>query len=85
MERTISHATVVAALLLSLLVTACSDLFMDEAASLQAAREYLEKREVNAAAIELRNVLQANPGNAEARYLLAKINLERGDDLAAAK
>jgi len=66
------------------LVTACST-GMDEAESLGKAREYYQKRDLMAASIELKNVLQANPRSAEARFLLGSINLQIGDATSAEK
>jgi len=66
------------------LLTACST-GMDEAASLGKAREYYQQRDLMAASIELKNVLQANPQNAEARFLLGSINLKIGDAASAEK
>jgi hypothetical protein len=62
-------------LLLSL--PACGDMSLDEQQTLQKAHDYLADRKVNAAAIELRNTLKADPDNAEARYLLAGIKKGR--------
>jgi len=51
----------------------------------ESAKDYMAKNQVRATAIELKNALQLNPKNAEARYLLAKVNLEAGDMPAAEK
>jgi putative PEP-CTERM system TPR-repeat lipoprotein len=72
-------------ILSSLALHGCSDLFLDEQQTLQRAHDYLADRKVNAAAIELRNTLKADPDNAEARYLLAGINLDFGDYATAKK
>jgi len=66
-------------LLLALLVTACGYFGLDEDQLLQRARQYMQEREYKAAAIEVRNTLQKNPDNAEARYLLGEITLDYGD------
>ena len=66
-------------------VLSCSDLSVDENALMTAARTYLENNEIGAAAIELRNVLQQNPDNAEARFLLARVSLDVGDFETAEK
>ena len=66
-------------------ISNCSDQAADEQQSLQAAKAYLEKRDLAAASLELRNTLLANAKNAEARYLLAGINLETGDIESAKK
>lgn len=71
--------------LLVLPLLACSDWFQDEQQLMQKAADYLANRNFNAAVIELKNVLQANPDNARARYLLAGINLDYGDYETAAK
>ena len=84
-HRVCLHARVILMFMSALLVTACSDFSIDEEKTLQLARGYLETREFNAAGIELRNTLQENPDNAEARYLLASINLDYGDYATAAK
>ena len=52
---------------------------------IDSARSYMEENQVRAASIQLKNVLQANPKNAEARYLLGQINLQVGDYASAEK
>jgi len=49
------------------------------------ARDYLAKNEDAAAVIQLRNVLQKNPQNGEARLLLGTTLLRQGDAVAAEK
>jgi putative PEP-CTERM system TPR-repeat lipoprotein len=67
------------AVLLSLVMVACGNFGMNEEQLLQRARQYMQEREYRAAAIEIRNTLQKNPENAEARYLLGVITLDYGD------
>ncbi len=50
---------------------------------LTSARAYLAKHDTAAASIELKNLLQQNPQSGEARLLLGKIQLERGDAAGA--
>ena len=69
----------------SLFMVACGGIDVDDRQLVERAKGYLEKNDVNAAAIELRNALQSNPGNAEARYLLGRISLNFGDFPTAAK
>lgn len=58
---------------------------MTEQQMLENSRTYLEKNELMAASIELRNTLQKNRENAEARFLLGTINLVLGDLASAEK
>ncbi len=51
----------------------------------QVAKEYSAQNKMREAALELKNALQINPENAEARYLLGRINLDLGDTAAAEK
>jgi len=49
------------------------------------AKNYMAKRQVSEATIELKNALQTNPKNAEARYLLAEVSMQIGDLASAEK
>ncbi|HDZ78537.1 MAG TPA: PEP-CTERM system TPR-repeat protein PrsT, partial [Gammaproteobacteria bacterium] len=49
------------------------------------AQEYFDAGKMNAAAIELKNVLKENPDNPRARLLLGKLHIETGDLAAAEK
>jgi len=49
------------------------------------ARAYFDKGEVNAAVIQLKNALLADPANKEARLLLGKVYLQKKDGLSAEK
>jgi len=62
---------------LSILVVGCS---RDDPASLVAsARKYIAKRDFSVSIIQLKNALQKEPENTEARYLLGLSFLESGD------
>ena len=68
-----------------LTVIACDNAGMSEQQMLQNAKTYMDKGELMAASLELRNTLQKNSKNAEARYLLGSINLKIGDLVSAEK
>ena len=68
-----------------LIVIACDHTGMSEQQMLQNAKAHLDKGELMAASIELRNTLKKNNENAEARYLLGSINLKVGDLTSAEK
>ncbi len=52
---------------------------------LQNAKEYLAQNDRAAALVELKNAVQKNPANAEARWLLGKMYFESGDVASAKK
>ncbi|MCG6939545.1 MAG: PEP-CTERM system TPR-repeat protein PrsT [Gammaproteobacteria bacterium] len=70
--------------LICLALVSCST-GMNEQQMLQNAKSYLSKQELMAASIELRNTLQKNRENAEARYLLGTIYMQIGDLPSAEK
>ena len=66
------------------LLFACND-GMTESQHLLQAKEFADKGELKAASIELKNVLQKNPDNPQARMELGKLYLKIGDMAAAEK
>ncbi len=70
----------VCALLLTL-IQACSP--ETEASLLASARSHLEKKDLPAAAIQLKKLLQRRPASGEARYLLGRTLLQSGDARSA--
>jgi len=70
------------ALLAGALMAGCSDSPTDLVGS---AKTFVEKGDRNAAMIQLKNALQANPDLAEARYLLGEIYFDRGEMANALK
>jgi putative PEP-CTERM system TPR-repeat lipoprotein len=72
-------------LLLLIASLAGADLAAGEANRLEEAKKYLAKGEAKAAVIELKNLLQQEPGNVEARLMIAEIYLKTGDGPGAAK
>ncbi len=76
MTRTPRLRPLAAALAATALLAACGG--PSEAELLASARTYIEQRDHNAAIIQLKAALQANPQQAEARYLLGKALLDTG-------
>ena len=72
---------VLAALGLSLGLAGCSG--EPQGNLLESARKHIEKKDTKGAVIELKNLLQKNPDDAEGRYLLGKLMLDAGEDAAA--
>ncbi len=52
---------------------------------LQDAQDYLKKKDVNAAVIQLKNALKADPGNVPARRMLGEVYLDVGNGVYAEK
>lgn len=67
-----------------LLVVGCQEQLSD-AEYIARARQHQQKGELKTAVIELKNALQHNPNNAEARLLLGQIYVRQGDGAAAQK
>jgi len=78
---------VAAAMLLSAAVVGLSACGKNETSQslTEDARQYQQKGDVKAAIIQLKNALQKNPNDAEARYALGMIYLQTGDSLSAQK
>jgi putative PEP-CTERM system TPR-repeat lipoprotein len=74
-------STVFPALLCAVMLAGCGD--DSPQRRLASAKEYLQKGDINAAVIEVKNALQANPDLGEARYLLGTAMLQEGNAVAA--
>jgi putative PEP-CTERM system TPR-repeat lipoprotein len=82
-HRKIPLAGLATALILATALAGCE---RQSAAELRAeARQYQQKGETSSALIVLKNALEADPDDAEARHLLAQAYLETGDALTAEK
>ncbi|ATE59090.1 XrtA/PEP-CTERM system TPR-repeat protein PrsT [Thauera sinica] len=73
---------VAAAVLSALLLAACTD---SPEAMVASAKSYLEKKDLDAASIQLKNALQENANLVDARFLLGRVNLEQGNVPGAVK
>ena len=80
-----SHIQQAVMCFLLLMLTACGGFGMNDQQLLERAAEHTSNGEIQAAVIELKNVLQRSPDNAEARYRLASIYLEYEDFPAATR
>jgi len=69
----------------STLIGGCSDSKIESQKLVNEAKQYIEKRDLRAATIELKNALQENTENGEARFLLGQLYLEMGDMSSAEK
>jgi len=73
-------------LVLMVVVTGCDGFNSNtDAEYVTRAQEYLDKDEVQPAAIELKNALSQNPDNPQARWLLGKLYLDTGNGPGAEK
>lgn len=72
-----------AGLLLIAVLTACGQAGYTEAEHLERAIAFEQDGDLAASVIELKNVLQQNPGHAEARWRLGRALLEQSDPAAA--
>ncbi len=72
---------IVSAACISGLVTACGEEKSEDLMS--SAKTYLAKKDDKAAIIQLKNVLQKNPSQPEARFLLGQALLNSGNAVAA--
>ncbi|MEI7785657.1 MAG: XrtA/PEP-CTERM system TPR-repeat protein PrsT [Betaproteobacteria bacterium] len=79
--KSLHRKTLLAALLTSVLLTACSNQSPEQ--QLQSAKEFIQKSDNRSAQIQLKNALQKNPDLAEARFLLGKLLLDQGDAAGA--
>ncbi len=85
-EKTPMTAALIISLLVFLLsLSGCGKTHLTEAEHLQRAKSYQAKGELNAAIIELKNTLQQNANNREARLLLGRQYLVVGDGPSAEK
>ena len=71
-------------MLMTALLAGCSK-SDDPVALIAEARQYQNKGDTKAAVIQLKNALQKNPENAEARFMLGSIYIESGDPTSAEK
>jgi putative PEP-CTERM system TPR-repeat lipoprotein len=81
-KRAISAAVISGAILVIGGITACSKAQTSQAL-VSEAMQYQQKGDNKAAIIQLKNALQKNPDDAEARYLLGTIYYETGDPKSA--
>src|SRR4030067_1461809 len=83
-KQTITVAIISGAILFLGSVTACSKTQTSQAL-VSEARQYQQKGDNDAAIIQLKNALQKDPDDSEARYLLGTIYYETGDPQSAEK
>lgn len=77
----LARLALVCGALLAFTLTGCGG--SSDAKRLQAAKRHLAQKDGGAAVIELKNLLQATPTHAEARFLLGKTLADAGEPLAA--
>ena len=81
-SRFASRRRLLPALLLCAGLVACQ---ADPGDMLKSAQDYYAKNDYNAAAIQVKNVLQKEPDNAEARFLLGAVSFGQGDVAGAVR
>jgi putative PEP-CTERM system TPR-repeat lipoprotein len=82
--KKISCSSSAMALLIAIGLSGCGK-SSDPAALIAEARQYQQKGDTKAAIIQLKNALQKNPDDSEARFALGEIYSETGDALSAEK
>lgn len=76
---------VLAGALIAAALAGCSDPKQESIVLVTSAQEYIAKRDVRAAVIELKNALQSDSTNTQARFLLGQVHLSVGDAASAEK
>ncbi len=74
-----------ALLVLAMLMTSGCSPSKTDTELLQSAKDYINNNQIRESILELKNALQVNPQNAEARFLLGKLNLAIGNPASAVK
>ena len=83
-SKTINAVSLKLVLILMLgMITACTSTTSEE--YLKQARENIDKKEIQTAIINLKNALQQNPKNGQARFLLGETYIKVGDGAGAEK
>ena len=81
----VTSSHLLATLLIIFLLTACAKTDLTDTEYLEQARHYRTSGDIAAAVISLKNALQRNASNSEARFLLGQLYLEMGDGASAEK
>lgn len=79
------HGRVMLLLMVSLALAACGKTEVSDTEHVSQAKQYQSSGDFKASFIELKNALQKNPNNSEARLLLGELYLKIGDGDAAEK
>ena len=83
--RNVHTRTIAILFMTALLIGSLASCSQNDQALVTEAKQYQQKGDIKAAIIQLKNALQKNPDNAEARYLLGTIYNATGDPKSAEK